>query len=120
MWLPSIWIFMKNCPNCQNTINWCGSFNKNGHDDGDSCIHTAQVAKALRDAGYYVQLEKDIFPNVVIREIGDVGEPGELVQFYADDIPAGTAVGKTNPRDALLPEVVALLDRVFGTGEFIN
>lgn len=108
------------CPDCGNAINWCESFNQLGHDEGDSCLHTRQVAKALRDAGYYVKLADYIFPNLVIDEIGDVGEPGELVQFYAEDIPAGTVVGKTNPREVLPPEVVAILDRVFGTGQFLN
>lgn len=108
------------CSACWNPINWCESFNKFGHADGEDCIHTPTVAKALRDAGYYVRLHDVGSPNPVIIELGEEGEPGELAQFYADDMPAGNQPGYTNPRATLPPEVVALLDRLFGTGEFFG
>lgn len=107
------------CTACWNPINWCESFNKFGHADGEDCVHTNIVAGELRKAGYYVKVHEDSH-NPIIVEIGEEGEVGELAQFYADDMPANNQPGYTNPRDTLPSEVVALLDRIFGTGEFFD
>jgi hypothetical protein len=111
---------MDHCPHCWNPINWCESFAKYGHDDGDDCVHTLEVARALRRAGYYVKVQTadDTLHNPIVLEVGEEGEPGELKQFFADDIPAGTVAGMSNPREVLPPDVVAMLDRIFGQGEF--
>lgn len=111
---------METCSACWNPINWCESFNKFGHDDGDDCVHTPQVAAALRKAGYYVKEDDGTWHNAIIIEIGEEGESGELAQFYAEGLPAGTVTGYTNPRTVLPAEVVAMLDRIFGTGEFFG
>jgi hypothetical protein len=53
-------------------------------------------------------------------EIGEEGEPGELRQFFADNIPPGTIAGQSNPREVLPADVIAMLDRTFGNGEFFD
>ena len=111
---------MNHCPHCWNPINWCESFNKYGHGDGDDCVHTMEVAKALRQAGYFVKVDNDTLHNPIVIEIGEEGEPGEVRQFFADNIPAGTIAGHTNPREVLPENVVAMLDRIFGQGEFFD
>lgn len=109
---------IQHCSHCWSGINWCESFNVHGHDDGDDCVHTQHVAKALREAGYYVKVQGSTLHNPVIEEIGEEGEPGELSQFFAEGMPSGTKVGYSNPREVLPAEVVAMLDRIFGFGEF--
>lgn len=111
---------MKTCSHCWNPINWTESFNKFGHDDGDDCVHTTEVAQALRTAGYYVKVDDETIHNPIILEIGEEGEPGELAQFYAQDIPVGNVPGYTDPHTVLPDEVVALLNRVFGVAEFLG
>jgi hypothetical protein len=111
---------MNHCPHCWNPINWCESFNKYGHDDGDDCVHTQEVAKALRKAGYFVKVDNETLHNPIVVEIGEEGEPGELRQFFADNIPPGTIAGQSNPREVLPADVIAMLDRTFGNGEFFD
>lgn len=107
------------CPSCWNPVNWCESFNKFGHGDGDDCVHTGQVARVLREAGYFVEVFEGMHnPHIVT--VAQEGEPGELVQFYADDMPKDNNPGYTDPREILPQEVVALLDRVFGAGQFFG
>lgn len=111
---------MNKCARCWSPINWCESFSKYGHSDGDDCVHSQDVAAALREAGYYVKADYETLHNPVILEIGEQGEPGELLQFFALDIPAGNVPGKSNPREVLPEHVVAMLDRIFGPGEFLT
>lgn len=108
------------CSQCCDPVNWCESFNKFGHGDGDDCVHTTIVANMLKRAGYYVKHTDSSMHNPLITEIGSENIPGELAQFYAQGIPAGTRVGYSDPREALPVPVVALLDRFFGEGEFFG
>jgi len=107
---------MKECTHCWNPINWCESFDKHGHGDGDDCVHTQQVASSLRAAGFEVDVHDDTLHNPVITEIRKAGAAG-LAVIYNDSTPGGNILADINPRNALPAEIVALLDQTFGRGE---
>lgn len=107
------------CPLCWTQPNWCESFNKFGHDEGDDCVHTGQVAMALQEAGYYVKLGPENIHNRIIEEVGEMGGCREMLLFYGAAV-RDVQVGYTDPRTILPPKVVNFLDKKFGIGEFFG
>jgi len=108
------------CGSCWSQVNWCESFDKFGHDDGDDCVHTASVVRALREAGYHAKLTEENTHNTLIEEVGYLMSDGSVQVVFADDIPAGASVGYSDPRDTLPAEIVEFLDNSFGKGEFFG
>lgn len=105
------------CPLCWTQPNWCESFNQFGHDDGDDCVHTGQVAMALQSAGYYVKLAPEGLHNRIIEAVGELDVDGKLQLFYGPEVP-NVQLGYTDPRGILPAKVVDFLDKKFGVGEF--
>jgi hypothetical protein len=108
------------CGHCWNQVNWCESFYKFGHDDGEDCMHTAQVVRALREAGYHAMLNDGGVHNTVIDEVGYRMADGSVQTVFADNVPEGTQVGYSDPREALPADIVSFLDNSFGIGEFFG
>lgn len=108
------------CGSCWNQVNWCESFDKFGHGDGDDCIHTAQVVRALRDAGYHARLYEGGMHNTLIDEIGYRMSDGSVQVVFADDVPVGARIGYSNPREVLPADIVEFLDKSFGIGAFFG
>jgi len=109
------------CGDCWSQVNWCESFDKFGHGDGDDCVHTTLVVRALREAGYQVQMTSDEgVHNIVIDQIGYRMADGSVQVVFADGIPADVKVGYANPREVLPAEIVKFLDNSFGIGEFFG
>lgn len=107
-----------NCTHCWNPINWCESFDMYGHGDGDDCIHTSDIQRALSAAGYAVDILDGTMHNPIVLRITQVGAAPGVV--YSDTVPEGNNPGYSNPRTALPADIVALLDRTFGVGEFLG
>lgn len=108
------------CGHCWTQVNWCESFDKFGHGDGDDCVHTAQVVHALREAGYHAMLNDGGTHNTVIDEIGYRMSDGSVQVVFSDDVPMGARVGYSNPREVLPADIVSFLDNSFGKGEFFR
>lgn len=103
----------KVCGSCWNPINWCESFNKFGHGDGEDCIHTTQVAAEIEQHGYEVEVLQDTIHNPRIVRIVRKAADGNLEFVYGDDLPEGTRPGYSNPRETLPPRLVETLDEVW-------
>lgn len=108
------------CSACWSPVNWCESFDKFGHDQGDDCVHTEKVAQALRVAGYYVETTDENMHNTVILKVGEPMSDGTVKDVFAHDLPAGNRIGYTAPREMLPAEIVRFLDDTFGKGEFFG
>jgi hypothetical protein len=108
------------CGSCWNPINWCESFNKFGHGDGEDCIHTTQVAAEIEKHGYEVEVLQRTIHNPLIVRIVRKGADGNPEFVYSDDIPAGARPGYSNPREDLPPWLIEILDTAFGAGEFFG
>ena len=108
------------CPSCWNPVNWCESFDKFGHDDGDDCVHTTRVAAALQQAGYHVEYDTETHHNPLITVVGQKMSDGSVRIAYSDGMPEGISVGYSDPREVLPAEVVEFLDETFGKGEFFG
>lgn len=108
------------CPSCWSAVNWCESFAKFGHDQGDDCVHTEQVARALRTAGCQVETKELALHNTLIVNINRPLSDGTMETVFGDDIPVGNDTGYSDPREILPPDLVKLLDDTFGKGEFFG
>ena len=94
--------------------SWEEAFSKWGFNDGDGIVMTDEVAKAIRELGYEVEVGAWGIHNTVITSIkhkdgfdlsGDVLSVIEYNQFAGDDI-----------RNHLSPSLVEYLDQKFPDG----
>jgi hypothetical protein len=108
------------CGACWDPINWCESFYKFGHGEGDECVHTGSVAHVLRAAGYHAETFDETMHNTVISQVGYRMSDGTINVVYTDDLPAGNQVGYSDPREMLPADIVKFLDDSFGRGEFFG
>ena len=100
------------CENCggHHSWNWEEAFAKFGFGDGDGQVETWQVEAALREGGYETQSSGLGLHNTVIVSIRKDGT--ELIPH------ARFRFGYEDPREYLLPEIIALLDKRFpGDGD---
>jgi hypothetical protein len=108
------------CLACWSRVNWCESFDKFGHGQGDACVHTVEVAQTLREAGYLVETTEDALHNTVILNVGLQMSDGTVKTVFAPDVPVGNEIGYSDPREMLPAEIVKFLDDTFGKGEFFG
>lgn len=93
------------CDHCGGTYHWKWeeAFDKFGFGDGDGQIETWQVADALTDAGYEVEIEAWGLHNTIITSIKKAGK---------EIIPHDTCIlGYDDPREFLPQDIVKLLDK---------
>jgi hypothetical protein len=107
------------CGSCWNPVNWCESFDKFGHGDGDDCVHTNIVAAEIEKAGYSVEVFQSQLHNPIVVTIAKPPKADNALVYW-DNVPEGNNPGYSNPRDNLPAELVATLDEVFGKGEFFG
>lgn len=107
------------CIRCWNPINWCESFDHFGHGDGEDCTHTPYIARALSEAGYEVEVLEDSMHNPIVLSISKESA-GLITVVYSDTVPTGNRPGFCDPRRVLPADIVELLDRKFGPGEFFG
>lgn len=111
---------MQTCPACWSPINWCESFAKFGHDDGEDCVHTFNVGNFIEKVGYHVEVLSVSTHNPIVLVLSKLDDEHKLVVTYGDNIPEGNQLGYSNPRENLPPALVTLLDQEFGTGEWFD
>lgn len=95
------------CARCWGPVNWTEAFSKFGHGDGDDCVHTTQVASAIRRAGYQVDVLDGGLHNPRIERIADAATGVEVW-------PGRAVAGHDDPTGWLPPALKAALERRFG------
>ena len=92
-------------------INWPDAFSKFGYGDGDSEVHTALIAAAIKAKfGYKVARNWWGLHNEVIDSITDVDGKELIPETILSPQWADDGLGYVNPRNYLPEEITEYLD----------
>lgn len=103
---------MTHCAACWNSVNWLEAFNKFGHGDGEDCVHTGQIARAMEAVGYEAEVLSGCHNDYVVA----LYDQDKHLCWPRD----ATHVGYDNPYEELPQPLVQHLDSCFGKPEWYN